>query len=218
MHAVILGCGRVGAHLATALAAHEHDVAVIDRRPESFKALGLAFNGVTVTGVGIDEDVLRRAGIEQAGAFVAVTSHDTVNAMAAQMAKVIYGVPRVVSRINSPGYETIFREFGIETICPTDLGALSLLTMLQTEGVHVRQVLGAGEVVVSEVHVTGLLVGRSLSELDIGGKVRVAAVLRDDRALVPDGDYRSHFGDVLIVATRRDALETLRTLATPRGR
>ncbi len=218
MHIVIVGCGRVGAHLATALAAREHDVAVIDRRPEAFAALGPAFNGVTITGVGIDEDVLRRAGIGQADAFAAVTSHDTVNVMAAQMAKVMFSVPRVIGRINSPGKESVFREFGIQTICPTDLGALSLLSMLEVEGVHVRQVLGAGEVVTAEVHVAEQLAGRSLSELDIGGKVRVAAVLRAGRAHVPNGEYRSQVGDVLIAAARRDVLETLHTLAGSNGR
>jgi len=119
MRVVIMGCGRSGAYLARKLVAEGHHVTVIDRTSASFKRLGPDFAGDLVVGTGIDEDVLRQAGIEQADAFVAVTNGDNTNVMAAQVAKEVFGVPRVVCRIYDPLREEIYRTLGLETICPT---------------------------------------------------------------------------------------------------
>jgi len=126
MRIVILGCGRVGAYLACMLATEGHQVTVIDRNAEAFRRLGLNFESNLVVGTGIDEDVLRRAGIEQADAFVAVTNGDNTNVMAAQVAKEIFGVRRVICRIYDPLREEIYRTLGLETICPTILGATKI--------------------------------------------------------------------------------------------
>ncbi len=123
MRVVIMGCGRSGAYLATSLVAKGHQVTVIDRAPAAFKRLGPHFAGDLVVGTGIDEDVLRRAGIEQADAFVALTDGDNSNVMAAQVAREIFGVRRVVARIYDPLREEIYRGLGLETFCPTLWGA-----------------------------------------------------------------------------------------------
>jgi trk system potassium uptake protein TrkA len=123
MRVVILGCGRVGAYLANMLAEEGHQVCVIDRKTASFKRLGEKFPGELVLGTGIDEEVLRRAGIEQADAFVAVTNGDNTNVMAAQVAREIFGVQHVICRIYDPIRTEVYRELGLETFCPTILGA-----------------------------------------------------------------------------------------------
>ena len=130
MRIVILGCGRVGAYLAKMLVAEGHQVTVIDRNVEAFRRLGSDFTGNLVVGTGIDEDVLRRAGIEQAEAFVAVTNGDNTNVMASQVAREIFGVPRVICRIYDPLREEIYRTLELETICPTILGATSIKEVL----------------------------------------------------------------------------------------
>ncbi len=123
MHVVILGCGRVGATLALMLETDGHSVAIIDRDREAFRRLGRSFKGETVLGTGIDEDVLRKAGIERAGAFAATTSGDNSNIMSAQIAKMMFKVPRVVARIYDPLRAEAYKELGIDTISPTLLGA-----------------------------------------------------------------------------------------------
>ena len=123
MHVVILGCGRVGATLALMLEADGHSVAIVDRDREAFRRLGRNFRGKTVLGIGIDEDVLRKAGIERAGAFAATTSGDNSNIMSAQIAKVKYKVARVIARIYDPLRAEAYKELGIDTISPTLLGA-----------------------------------------------------------------------------------------------
>lgn len=132
MRIVILGCGRVGAYLASSMAAEGHQVTVIDKEQKSFDRLGPKFTGDIVMGVGIDEDILRRAGIEKADAFVAVTNGDNTNVMAAQVAKEIFAVPRVICRIYDPYREEIYREMGLETICPTLWGASRIQEMLKS--------------------------------------------------------------------------------------
>jgi trk system potassium uptake protein TrkA len=131
MRIVILGCGRVGAQLAKTLVAEGYQVAVIDKNSAAFASLGSDFPGDLVVGTGIDEDVLRRAGIEQAEAFVAVTNGDNTNVMAAQVAREIFGVPQAICRIYDPLREEIYRTLGLETICPTLWGVNQIQEILE---------------------------------------------------------------------------------------
>lgn len=131
MRIVILGCGRTGAYLAQTLTAAGHHVTVIDQDSAAFNRLGNGFSGELVVGTGIDEDVLRSAGIEQADAFVAVTNGDNTNVMAAQVAREILGVRRVICRIYDPLREEFYRTLGLETICPTLWGVNQIQAILR---------------------------------------------------------------------------------------
>jgi trk system potassium uptake protein len=123
MQVVILGCGRVGSTLALMLVSEGCDVSIIDLDPSAFRRLGEDFKGRAIQGVGISADILREAGIESAEAFLAVTNGDNTNIMAAQIAKVIFKVPRVMARIYDPLRAEVYREADIETLCITTLGA-----------------------------------------------------------------------------------------------
>jgi trk system potassium uptake protein TrkA len=134
MNIIILGCGRVGALLAANLDAKGHDITVIDQNAASFERLPATFQGRTVLGSGTDMDVQRRAGIEQADAFVACTPGDNRNIAASEIAREIFHVPKVVARINDPLREKVFHELGLETVCPTLLGADLVREALLKEG------------------------------------------------------------------------------------
>ena len=121
MKAVIVGCGRVGSRLARELDTDGHQVTIIDEKVSAFGRLGEDFHGEMVVGTGIDESVLRRAGIESADWFVSVTNGDNRNIMAAQIAKVVFKVPRVITRIYDPIREQVFREMGLETVGSTTI-------------------------------------------------------------------------------------------------
>ena len=133
---LIVGCGRVGSRLASELDQEGHDVTVVDREPASFSraasrgALGQEFKGNFVVGDGTDADLLRRAGIEGSDSFVAVTEGDNRNIMAAQIAKQVYKVPRVVCRIYDPIRGEVYRKLGLEVFCPTIEGAARVRQML----------------------------------------------------------------------------------------
>lgn len=130
MKVVILGCGRVGATLATQLEQAGHAVAVIDNNGDAFQRLGPKFKGEKVIGNGVDEEVLRRAGTDKAEVFAAVTNGDNRNIMASQIAKEIFHVKKVVCRIYDPLRQSTFNELGLETICPTTLVSETFLNAL----------------------------------------------------------------------------------------
>ena len=119
MKVVIMGCGRVGAHLAGLLDADGHTVTVLDTDAYSFRRLPPDFSGTALVGNGIDEEALKRAGIEEADAFVAVTQGDNRNVMAAQIAKHIFNVPKVTCRIYDPLRRDLYETLGLEAISPT---------------------------------------------------------------------------------------------------
>jgi trk system potassium uptake protein TrkA len=119
MKILIMGCGRVGARLASLLDEDGHDVTILDIDTYSFHRLPPSFGGTALFGNGIDEDVLKKAGIEDADVFVAVTQGDNRNVMACQIAKHIFNVPRVVCRIYDPLREEMYAALGLETISPT---------------------------------------------------------------------------------------------------
>jgi trk system potassium uptake protein TrkA len=109
---VIIGCGRTGSTLGLLLAAEGHNVAVIDRRRDAFRRLGKSHKVDTVVGNGLDEDILRKAGIESADAVVACTAGDNTNIMAAQVARETFNVPRVGLKVNDPIRGTEYRAMG----------------------------------------------------------------------------------------------------------
>lgn len=123
MHVIIVGCGRVGAQLGITLSSLGHNVVMIDKNPASFSRLGSSFNGITITGVGFDPEVLKRAGIERAEALAAVTNGDNSNIMISQIAKKVFGIPKVITRIYDPERAYIFKSFGLDTICTTTIAA-----------------------------------------------------------------------------------------------
>jgi trk system potassium uptake protein TrkA len=123
MKIVILGCGRVGSTLATMLDQAGHEVSIIDFSSEAFQRLSPDFRGETILGNGVDEEVLIRAGIREADAFVAVTNGDNRNIMASQIAKEIFNVKKVMCRIYDPIREETYHELGLETVSPTKIGA-----------------------------------------------------------------------------------------------
>lgn len=116
---VVLGCGRVGSTFARMMQKDGHEVTVIDQQNEAFRRLGTKFPGNRIVGNGLDEDVLRRAGLENADLFMAATQGDNRNIMAAQIARHIFNVPKVVARIYDPIRADRYRQLNIITLCPT---------------------------------------------------------------------------------------------------
>jgi trk system potassium uptake protein len=123
MKIIIMGCGRVGARLASLLDEDGHDVTVLDNDTYSFRRLPSSFGGTALFGNGIDEEALKRAGIEGADIFVALTQGDNRNVMSCQIAKHIFNVPRVVCRIYDPLREEMYASLGLETLSPTKIFA-----------------------------------------------------------------------------------------------
>lgn len=123
MNIVILGCGRVGSTFARLMYQDGHAITIIDQQSEAFRRLGAKFKGNRIVGNGIDEDVLKRAGIENAQIFIAVTQGDNRNIMAAQIARHVFNVPTVLARIYDPVRADRYRQMGIVTLCTTTIAS-----------------------------------------------------------------------------------------------
>jgi trk system potassium uptake protein TrkA len=131
MRVVIMGCGRTGAALAAEMSREGHEIHVLDTDAASFRFLPKDFSGHTHIGNGIDLDVLRKIGIEKADVFVSTTRGDNRNVMAAQIAKHIFGVRIVASRVFDPLREQMYRNLGLRTINPTRVQARRLKRIIE---------------------------------------------------------------------------------------
>jgi len=123
MKILIMGCGRAGAQIAALLEQDGHDITILDIDAYSFRRLPPDFKGTALLGNGMDGDVLKRAGIEETDVFIAMTQGDNRNVMAAQIAKHIFHVPRVISRIYDPLRQEMYDTLGMEAFSPTAIFA-----------------------------------------------------------------------------------------------
>ena len=138
MRVLIIGCGRVGARTAMELDRSGEKVTILDTDQRAFLKLPAKFGGSSVRGSGTDEAVLREAGAEMADVLMALTEGDNRNALAAQIGKHLFGIPRVIAKINDPVRAEAYRSLGLETICRTAIlsDALVLAAMQGAEATN----------------------------------------------------------------------------------
>lgn len=131
-YTIIIGCGRLGANLATTLSNEGENVLIMDENRDSFRRLGSNFGGLSVVGNGVDFDALKAAKIEKASAVIAVTNDDNTNIMIAQIARDIFHIDRVIARLYDPDCESVYQKLGIDTICPSTLSAKEIDKLLDS--------------------------------------------------------------------------------------
>lgn len=129
-YTVIIGCGRLGASLANTLSDMGSNVLILDRDRDAFRKLSPTFGGLTLVGDGTDLDTLQEADIDKASSVVVVTNNDNTNILTAQIARDVYHVSNVISRLYDPERECVYQEFDIETICPALLSAKEIDKLL----------------------------------------------------------------------------------------
>ena len=209
-----MGCGRVGAALALQLAPLEHSIAVIDQEPLAFRRLGEDFPGKQVTGVGFDRETLVESGIEEAGAFAAVSSGDNSNIIAARVARETFGVQRVVARIYDPKRAEVYERLGIPTVAtvPWTSGRLMKSVLGETSAETWRDPSGAVSIVAVAPHEGW--VGTKLSELEALTGTRAALYTRFGVGNLPLPSTLIQAGDKLYMLSTDDTAQTVRTVAT----
>lgn len=133
-YVIIVGCGKLGAHLAGLLFESGKSVVMVDMRPSAFGRLPDGFGGFMLEADATELDTLKKAGIENADVFVATTDDDNTNIMLTQIAKTIYGVKKVVARVYEPHRQKVYEEFELETICPMILSAEAFRDYIESDG------------------------------------------------------------------------------------
>lgn len=209
MYVIIAGCGRVGSELAKLLSQEGHNVVVIDRDRKSFARLGQTFNGVTLVGNGFDVELLKEAGIERSDAFCAVTNGDNTNIMAAQVAKKIFKVPKVIARIYDPERAHIYHKLGLDVVSGTLLFAAMIRDKI-IESHFTSYLIESGELGVIVINVTEKFAGKKISELNIPGEFLIAAVLKKKGVIIPGPDTRLDRDDILMAVVKTTSLKKIR--------
>lgn len=209
MRFVIVGCGRVGSRLGSDLSLAGHEVAIIDRDPTAFQRLSPNFRGQAIEGIGFDREILVRAGIERADGFASVTNGDNTNIVSARIARYVFRVPMVVTRIYDPRRAEIYRRLGIQTISPTEWGASRLREILLHRGLASELSMGNGEVTLVQYTTAEHLAGHRVDELNVPGQICVAGLVRDGRATLPTPGTRFQLGDILYIVVDSLALSRL---------
>lgn len=184
MNILVIGCGKVGSRLASMLSREGYDVSVVDRDETSFLLLDDDYSGLTTAGVPIDQDVLKRAGIESCDAVAAVSQDDNVNIMVSQLAREIFKVPKVLARIFDTNREDVFSHFGLHTICPTNLTVEAAKTAIIEPHKPQQVQFGCHTVSFITVDLPKHLVGENASHLDFEENQTLFAVLRKDFSMI----------------------------------
>ncbi len=209
MHVIIVGCGRVGSQLANLLSSEGHDVVIIDKNPASFERLGSGFNGITIVGNGFDLESLKNAGIERADAFCAVTNGDNTNLVAAQIAKKIFKVPKVLTRVYDPKRAHIYTSLGLDIISGTILFA-SMLRDKIIESRFSSYLIETKDLGVIEIEVKEDLAGKKIQEVNIPKEFLVVAVRRLEGVTIPEPDTVLKKKEILMAVVKVTSLGKIR--------
>jgi trk system potassium uptake protein TrkA len=213
MKVIVMGCGRVGSQVSVLLSNRGHDVTVIDHRDtDGHMRLGPDFKGQVISGLGFDEDVLLEAGIKNAEAFVAASSSDNANVVAARIARNIFHVPRVVARMYDPRRAEIYQRLGLMTISSTELGVRQIYEMVTHTDLNILHKFGKGEVSMLAIEIDYNLANRTVRDLTIPGEVNVITVTRNDRAFIPSSGTEFKEGDIIhltVLSTSMSRLEDM---------
>ena len=212
MHVVIMGCGRVGSELAARLEAKDHSVAIVDKNANAFRNLRPGFTGRTVHGYGFDEEILKAAGIEEAGAFAAVSSGDNSNIVAARVARESFGVEVVVARIYDPRRAEIYQRLGIPTVATVRWTTDQVMRQLIPDQVASDWKDPSEGVSLVTLMLPLSWVRKRVADLEDEGHRRVLAISRFGTARIARADDLLQEGDQLHLAVDAVGLDELRPL------
>lgn len=214
VHIIVGGCGRLGSEIAIKLSDDpDNDVLVVDVNEMAFDRLGSAFNGETVAGNVTDRDVLERAGIARADVLLAVTRSDNANLMAVEVATHLYQVPRTVARLFNPEREAVYRKLGVRYVSGT--GLLAKLFLNELRNSTFRQHLefkAAPDVAMVDMVLGAAGDGMTVEEFEVDGKLRISAIQRAGRVIIPSDLQRLEHGDLITAAVRRGMYRRLEHL------
>ncbi len=220
MYIVINGGGKVASHLARLMLENGHAVALIERRDEVVEKLVAELPGepLIIHGDGCDVSYQEDAGVARADVFVASTGDDDDNLVACQLAKVAFGVPRAVARVNNPKNERIFNALGIEAISSTTIISRMIEEEATIGDMRTLISLRQGNMAIVEIELPTdrcVVCNKKIAELDLPVDcVLVALVRGDDDVVTVHGDTELLPGDVVIAFTAVEHEKALKKALT----
>jgi trk system potassium uptake protein TrkA len=216
MNLIIVGCGRVGTELAHSVAAKGHDVVIIDRDPQAFLSLEPDFQGRTVQGDVRSQEVMIRAGVENADGLAAITPDDEINMVAAHAARTFYNVPNVVARVYDPIHAQVFSLANLQTVISSSWSAHRMEQLLTHPGINELASIGNGEASIIEFQIPDHMVGEPLAYLAEAGKCQPSVLVRGGSAILAKDELRFEDGDLIVLTVMSSHLSTLESLLSPK--
>ncbi len=199
MQVLIIGAGKLGRELATALLDRDDQVILVDIKPESLR-LAEQIPCVKILGDMTDKEVLRRAQIETADVVCCVADSDNINIMATWVATRIFAVPRVLTRMYNPQKEDVFQALGMQTISSTQFTVSAFLRSLDDEETVMRHRLFDNTVTYSLVDLPAELVGSKIADVQSSSGQIIFGVRRQNRTLPLSAELTLKAGDQIIMA------------------
>jgi trk/ktr system potassium uptake protein len=217
MYIVIVGGGKVGLNLTKLLEKQNHDIAVIELKPEHCKKIVDETNALAILGDGSDIRYLEDANCGTADVLVAVTGRDEDNLVACQLAKAAFSVPKVIARVNNPSNSELFKALSVDVT----FDSTQILSKLIHEGLGLQDLItlapiAKGKLRIVETRICNpALVGKKLIELGLGEKgILVVSIIRGEEVIIPYGATQLEKDDQIIVVITEEAEEDFKRIIT----
>ena len=217
MFVIIVGGGRTGSHLASLLLTQGHEVRLVESRPDTLASLHQELpTEIIFEGDGTDPKTLEAVGIQRAQVLAAVTADDADNLVACALAREVYGVPRIISRINNPRHEWLFsKDMGIDVaLNQADFMAKLIEEEMSLGDMMIMQKLRRGKYLLVEEKIFpgARAVGKMIKDLSLPDNCTISGILRRDTMVLPRGTTVLEEGDEVLALVDDSAREALAKL------
>lgn len=217
MKVVIVGGGQVGTYLASLLLSNGHDIRLIEHREKNYNKLMKELpSEILINGNPSDPVILEKAGIETADVVAAVSDADEINLVVSTLAKMEFGVPRVIARVNNPKNAWLYNS-GMGVDIPVNQA--DLISHLVAEEMDLEEMFtimkikkGDYSIVQMKVASVATAVNKMLKDLTIPKKTVLIAITRDDSTIIPKGDTQIFAGDEVLALTDEESRKELVTI------
>lgn len=217
MKVIIVGGGQVGAYLASLLLSNGHEVKIIEYREKNYQKLEKEFSKeILIFGHGSDPEVLEKAGIDKADVLAAVSGEDEVNLVVSTMAKMEFGVSRVVARVNNPHNAWLYNSsMGVDIgLNQADIMAHFIVEEMDLEDMFTLMKLNRGDYSIVQIKVAShaKAVNQLLKDLPIPKKSVLIAITRNEVLEIPKGDTQILVDDEIMILTNESSRKELKDI------
>ena len=217
MYIIVVGGGKVGFYLTTALLSEGHEVLVLEKDPARCGAICEELGSVVVRGDGCEARTQAEVGTERADMLIAVTDEDEDNMVACQVAKHMFKVPRTIARINNPKNEDLFKKLGIDvTVSSTNFILEHIQEEVPTHPLVHLLTLSGGALEMVEVRIppNSPVVGKRVRDIALPPDSLICLTIGKRGAKVPTGDTILEAEAQVIAVTRPEAEGALKAALT----
>lgn len=223
MNIIIAGDGEVGVHLAKSLTELDYNITVVDPHSELLKRLETETDLMTITGDSTSPQVLKDANVESCDLFLSVLHDESINLVTCILAKKLKAKKTVARVTNAelltPKHREMFRDLGVdEMVCPERIAAKEITNLLNNTVATEFFDFSGGllTMYVIRLEAESPVVNHTVKELtqiynDL--QVRVVALLRNGRTIIPHSDTVLQQGDLTYIIGRANQLENINRVA-----